>query len=1198
MLRQDRATKDFLSAFPDDAKELGRKLHDEGCVNQIYGNHILIEGRVAHDGQEFRTALKLTGNEWIGFSDDVEGVMTAPVYATMLARIQRGDTLPAAPPAEGSGAGEQTIYEFAEERLGRPVEPDEEVYLGKIEKRYRRWEATEEIYDTDIVRLNSSWEIEGYDPLTLWPSAPTSILEFWNYLAWAFEKAKIGFPKFMRPLTDLDSVQAKLEVWERQRELADWNEKISMFNSAPPEPGRRAMEFRLLVTTDDVKLQARSLGDHILDLEDDDEEEGDEHDAENLLSDDEEVDPNAFATISTPAEYAEIAEALERGELELSPESELVLRHFQHQWNEEAKLEIDLREPAGGRLLSQLFHQPLLHESLVNLDELPFELIEGELSWTCVETEDEAGHDIWEIRLLTPQGEPVPHSLRLLPGPEPLYLSDDCIFKGPDFWTTESTEVFPVHELQPEIIETGSGVEFLSRLGASLPDSLQSRVRERPMQVTLKLELRRRSTSAESEHMMATVTAADPEEERVEHLDKEGWQVVSEPDPESDSDALYRYDRSSLFLFPTALDELRASYDQGLKAFKIRITKAFPERFGEWIARLPDTINVEPDDELKTLLDEPVSGSIRFEINESENEIDWFDIKVAIDVEGHVLSKDEIKALVAARGGYVRVKGKGWLRLKLQMADEAKEAIERLGLDVYDLSGKTHRMHALQLADPDAKEVFDEKAWEDVSARASNLKLKVQPTPSPELLATLRPYQIEGFHFLSYLASNNFGGILADDMGLGKTIQSLCWILWLRDKSEETQVPPALVVAPKSVLDVWAAEIEKFSPHLTFQVLRNKEELDIDHVAKEIDVLIINYAQLRSCIEQLQKVCWIAAILDEGQQIKNPDSKAAKASRQIEAENRLVLSGTPIENRLLDVWSLMAFAMPGVLGDRAYFRERFDRRKDPVAQKRLTSRLRPFLLRRTKNQVAVDLPPKVEEDVLCKMDDLQEKLYNEELMRAQANLLDVGEDGAKKNSFAVLQALMRLRQICCHPALIDDKYHDAESAKMEALFYLLDQLQQEGHKALVFSQFTSLLSLIEERLDDEDRPYHLLTGKTENRSEVVRNFQKSKEPDVFLLSLKAGGSGLNLTAASYVILFDPWWNPAVEAQAIDRTHRIGQTNKVNAYRLITRDTVEEKIRALQAKKQEMVQGVLGGETNFANNLDLKDLRFLLGEGSA
>ena len=613
---------------------------------------------------------------------------------------------------------------------------------------------------------------------------------------------------------------------------------------------------------------------------------------------------------------------------------------------------------------------------------------------------------------------------------------------------------------------------------------------------------------------------------------------------------------------------------------------------------LPESVVTEIDGRLRTILADPVTAAVRFEV--VNQEIDWFDLRVVIDVEGVNLSKAQIRQLVAARGGYVRMEDGSWMRLEIRLDPEQREAVTRLGLDPFDLSGETHRMHALQLADPKAAEVFDPKAWRRIKDRAGDIQLEVRPELPGGLRAELRPYQVDGFRFLAYLATNAFGGILADDMGLGKTVQALAYVLWLRDealaRAPKAPPAPALVVCPKSVLDVWASEAVKFSPQLEVKVLRSRDDLDLAQVRREIGLLVLNYAQLRVCGEMLNQVRWLTVILDEGQQIKNPDSKAAKSARELDCENRLVLTGTPIENRLLDMWSLMAFAMPGVLGSRAYFKKRFDKRKDPQSQMRLAARLRPFLLRRTKLQVAQDLPPRTEEEVYSKMEGVQHELYRAELKRIQKALLGLDSDEAvKKNSFAILQGLMRLRQICCHPGLIDPKYLKEESAKMESLFYLLEQLHEEGHKVLVFSQFVSMLDLVKARLELETRPFHYLTGQTKDRKGEIERFQTAKEPSVFLLSLKAGGAGLNLTSASYVILYDPWWNPAVENQAIDRTHRIGQKNKVIAYRLLTRDTVEEKIRILQHQKTQLVTNVLGDE-GFASNLGLEDLQFILSHG--
>ena len=665
--------------------------------------------------------------------------------------------------------------------------------------------------------------------------------------------------------------------------------------------------------------------------------------------------------------------------------------------------------------------------------------------------------------------------------------------------------------------------------------------------------------------------------------------------------ALLRFIREHLYPIPGLLEEMGFSYDPQVGAFKARVTRQFPEKFAEWAKQLPEELTVNMDDKLKTLLADPVAAAVRFEV--VNQEIDWFDLRIVIDVEGVQLSKEQIRALVAARGGYVRMDDGGWMRLEIKLDNDQRDAVTRLGLDPFDLSGETHRMHAMQLADPKAAEVFDPKAWKRIKDRTPEIKIDVKPDVPSQLQATLRPYQVDGFHFLAYLATNGFGGILADDMGLGKTIQSITYVLWLREEfarknksKKKIAVPPVLIVCPKSVLDVWAGETEKFAPGVRVLVIRSKDQANLDDIRKNYDMVVVNYAQLRVCGETLNQIKWLTVILDEGQQIKNPDSKAAKAAREIVSYNRLVLSGTPIENRLLDMWSLMAFSMPGVLGSRSYFKKRFDKRKDPQSQNRLAARLKPFLLRRTKSQVAKDLPPRTEEEVYAKMEGIQSQLYKAELRRIQQALLGLDSDeSVKKNSFAILQGLMRLRQICCHPGLVDPKYAKEDSAKMTALFYLLDQLREEGHKVLVFSQFVSMLEIIKNRLEAENRPLNYLTGQTKDRRGEIEKFQTTKDPSVFLLSLKAGGAGLNLTSASYVVLYDPWWNPAVESQAIDRTHRIGQKNKVIAYRLLTKDSVEEKIRILQHQKNQLVANVLGDE-GFTSSLGIDDLNFILNHG--
>jgi SNF2 family DNA or RNA helicase len=484
-----------------------------------------------------------------------------------------------------------------------------------------------------------------------------------------------------------------------------------------------------------------------------------------------------------------------------------------------------------------------------------------------------------------------------------------------------------------------------------------------------------------------------------------------------------------------------------------------------------------------------------------------------------------------------------------------------------------------------------------VRRRADELRARVNPSVPTTVKADLRPYQVEGFHFLAYLAANHFGGVLADDMGLGKTLQTLTWLAWLKAQPDCPKYP-SLVVCPKSVTANWQSESNRFVPHLRVKIWTGGSAAELKSTVEECDLLVMNFAQLRLNAKTLATGDWHAVILDEAQAIKNPDSQTTKAACALRAVHRLAVTGTPVENRLLDLWSIFSFGMPGMLGVKSRFSRDYDKPTDPLARRRLSARVRPFLLRRTKSQVAKDLPPRMEEDLLCDLEGKQETLYRAELKRAQQMLLRIKTNKElDKQRFNVLTSLLRLRQICCHAALVDKKAPRSESAKLEALMEMLEPLMEEGHKVLVFSQFVSALEIIEAEIAERDWKRFVLTGETENRGELVQEFQGTEGAAVFLLSLKAGGAGLNLTAASYVVLFDPWWNPAVENQAIDRTHRIGQKQQVNAYRLLIRGSIEEKIRALQRDKSALADEVLGEEA-FARGLTLEDLSFLLSDEEA
>ncbi len=399
--------------------------------------------------------------------------------------------------------------------------------------------------------------------------------------------------------------------------------------------------------------------------------------------------------------------------------------------------------------------------------------------------------------------------------------------------------------------------------------------------------------------------------------------------------------------------------------------------------------------------------------------------------------------------------------------------------------------------------------------------------------------------------------------------------------------------------DNWRREAEKFTPHFKVLVLQSGQARH--NLRKQIpqhDIVVTNYAILRRDLEELSKFEFRSLVLDEAQFIKNPNAQVTLAVKEIQAGQRLALTGTPLENRLLDLWSIVDFIQPGYLGSQAHFHETYEPKGDgpewepSTARRRLSARLRPLMLRRLKKQVAKDLPDRIEERRDCELDEEQRKLYLAELRRSRDQVMKaLQEKGVAKSKMHVLAALTRLRQICCHPKLVGN---DSASGKTDTLFELLEPILQSGNKILLFSQFVEMLKLLEGACKERGIKTHILTGETKARQDVVNAFQAETESCVFLLSLRAAGTGLNLTTASYVVLYDPWWNPAVEAQAIDRSHRIGQTRTVNAYRLITPGTVEEKIWELQQKKSQTISDVLG-EEGFASNLTKDDLEYLFSE---
>ena len=587
------------------------------------------------------------------------------------------------------------------------------------------------------------------------------------------------------------------------------------------------------------------------------------------------------------------------------------------------------------------------------------------------------------------------------------------------------------------------------------------------------------------------------------------------------------------------------------------------------------------------------AGEMKVEVTSG---IDWFDLNVKADFGGVSAS---LPALLAALR-----KGENIVRLDdgtFGMLPE--EWLKKFG--PLAGAGRTQedsvRFSRAQVGILDALLMSQPQATCDETFRRTRDELHrfdgIAPLDPPDtFVGELRPYQCEGLGWFEFLRRFGFGGCLADDMGLGKTVQVLAMLEERRraGESKNGTRKPSLVVVPRSLVFNWKQEAAKFAPQL--KVLDHTTSLrkkDGSQFAAH-DLVLTTYGTLRNDAPFIKDSPFDYVVLDEAQAVKNSSSEAAKAVRLLRGDHRLCLSGTPVQNHLGELWSLFDFLNPGLLGEANIFSSAAAKNPDPDTRMMLSRGLRPFILRRTKSQVAKDLPEKQEQTLFCELDTEQRKMYDDLRDHYRLNLLgQIEQKGLAKSKFMILEALLRLRQAACHPALIDKKLTASPSAKLDALMPRLAEVIDEGHKALVFSQFTSFLSLVRKQLDKDGVTYEYLDGKTRDRQAKVDRFQTDPNCKLFLISLKAGGVGLNLTAADYVFLLDPWWNPAVEAQAIDRTHRIGQTRQVFAFRLIAKNTVEEKVLALQQTKRDLADAIINADNSLIRSLGKEDLELLL-----
>jgi len=1141
--------------FPWDVQKGGRQLYLEGGVSL---------GSASEDGSEYHlnvedggvqaVVIRYSGGKW-GWSCSCKRSYCSHAAAGFEAALDGFTVRPVAP---GAAAEPTRLAALYKERLGVEPGPAEARLLNKVEQIWARLVSRAPVYMSELQPFCPGESLPYYEPLRLPRGDLNDASTFITSLVEQLMESRGTLVDWLAEMADWEAVERRQEQKKRKKEISEWNGVLKQAVETEAAHARAAKPIQLRLMLEATKAEVEIW---------------DELAGEFRIPKDREV--------------SKLLDAVEDERAWVDPSQDLIWQlalcnHTPSDYYGDSGME---RAALLRRILSSPVTLPFVHDRQSGR---PIEAMPGEMRWNLQLLEQPAGY--YELSLSYPDGSPARGEFL------PIWT--------PGKWlAVRGHELYQVPPLPMrgfgggplriprESIETGEGIAFLRAIHLDPPKEVADRL--------VVVEMRARLTCSVkvppgqvSEYFMLTADATAADGTRGEVYGVDGWREDGDRKTAKRAPGkLYTYSKPHHDAVASLTRSANLSWDYMASAFRMRVTKNFPAMFMEWHRSIPEGVEVVLDPLLRSIVEEPIKAALSLECEEVS--IDWFDLKVSVDVKDYTLSREELRLLLKARGGWVRLEGKGWRRLNFDISPQDDEALARMGLSTDDFSGETQRLHAMQLADKAAARFLPPAQTEQVMRRAGELKTRVTPDLPAGLNATLRPYQLEGFHFLAYLTENRFGGVLADDMGLGKTLQTLAWLGWLKER-EGANWTPAIVICPKSVMDNWKSEAEKFLPAFKARIVEGTNPSGSLSVKDGADLLIINYNQLRLMAEGMGRKDWSAVILDEGQHIKNPQSQTAMAARSLKTRHRLVLTGTPIENRLLDLWSLMSFAMPGVLGNKTQFKRSFDQEQDPLARRRLSARVRPFLLRRTKNQVAQDLPDRIEEDLICEMEGVQKKLYDAELKRARQMLLGVKTQKQLNDlRFNFLSSLMRLRQICCHPALVDAEQKKSASAKLESLMELLEPLLDEGHKVLIFSQFVTMLDLIREQTQARKWDDYYLVGETEDRGELVKKFQKHEGGAIFLISLKAGGFGLNLTAASYVVLFDPWWNPAVENQAIDRTHRIGQLNKVIAYRLLIKGSIEDKIRTLQKQKSSLAEDVLG-EEKFSQGLTMADFSYLLG----
>ena len=1055
-----------------------------------------------------------------------------------------------------------------EASLKRKINVDESIYLDKLGELLEELDWRDTLYVKDLASLDKRFKELSLNPQKsvtegLWLEKPETEYSLWQYIALVFDDYKIEAPEFLKTSTDIRGTRETIAQRERRKDIQLWRNRLGNLSQKRIGPAQTRLDVRLKLQGRAFKWERSPAG------------------------------TNEFR----PLHAKDLIQWLEKdyGFLDRFSTSCLALCSiFQDYYRSVKRVRLDLDKPDDCSLLNRLIQNSATAHLIVDRNGNPITIDARPLRWIGLEKgANDSGS--YELHLGFDDESDIPVLAACLPGADTLYFRNEKLHRGPSLFRADA-KPNDVFKIPAESLESPEGLLYLKSLDLPLPKRLENQVVVIPLKLAAYLKLEKERAEGR-QTMQLQLVSSSIDKKHWFKLSEEGW--IESANIETGEKGSIP-EKGSLFEYPEYGSLLSALKEYGLveedeALWQKEVNEDFPELFKSLIQNLPDNIQIIADDELDTLVDSRPAGRYAIHIDKQADG-DWFDLGLKPEFSDSTLTENEIALLLRSPGKYVSIPGKGWKRFEPSVDVSQTEFLDTLGVDFREGQSETRSLHALQLADAKLEDLRFKELAKEIKKRAKEIS-NVTPSNLPKGIVTdLRPYQVEGFQFLTFLSTNGFGGVLADDMGLGKTLQALTWLAWLKLRHPKEERFQCLVVCPKSVVHVWKQEVARHSNLLSIALYDsetiNKPIWDVS----EIDILVANYSQLRIQRGFFTSVDWTTVILDEGQYIKNPSSQTAKVARELKAKHRVVLTGTPIENRSLDLWSLFSFSMPGLVGSQASFKRQY-KESDPQTPKRLSNRVKHFLLRRSKLQVAPDLPDRIEETLTCHLEGEQLELYQAELKQSQNLLLNLNSAAdLDKQRFNILASLLRLRQISCHPRLLDGAYADIRSAKLEALLDLVSELKEEGHKVLIFSQFVEMLSIISEELDALQCPHLILTGQSKNREQLVEEFQNDSTKGAFLLSLRAAGYGLNLTAASYVILYDPWWNPAVEAQAIDRTHPIGQKNTVDAYRPIAGNTVEQRIQSLQLKKEALANEIVQ-EESLGNILDLENLKYVLSNNS-